>query len=187
MWRKICFYRCHYDTCYEKSRELNLTTFSPSKRFKSTYCPYNLNFKIFKDIPSDSFPCANYLEHIHNHPMEALQNFSFKPISDNVAASIKQLFQGSMTPSMAYNEFLKQLRGNAINELDFHIKKADRSVSPRHRNFNTLSKKYCEEEFRGKNREKMFHQLEEQINGYRYMKPDFKIVYQLFDPDMSVV
>ena len=31
----------------------------------------------------------------------------------------------------------------------------------------------------------MFHQLEEQINGYRNMNPDCKIVYQLFDPDMS--
>ena len=32
---------------------------------------------------------------------------------------------------------------------------------------------------------KMFHQLEEQINGYRNMNPDCKVVYQLFDPDMS--
>lgn len=34
---------------------------------------------------------------------------------------------------------------------------------------------------------KMFHQLEEQINGYRNMNPDCKIVYQLFDPDKSDV
>ena len=32
---------------------------------------------------------------------------------------------------------------------------------------------------------KIFNQLEEQINGYTNVNPDCKIVYQLFDPDMS--
>ena len=67
--------------------------------------------------------------------MKALQSFSFKSISDNVAASVKQLFQRSMIPSVAYYEFLQQLRGNAINELDFHIKKDDRSICPGRRDF----------------------------------------------------
>lgn len=31
----------------------------------------------------------------------------------------------------------------------------------------------------------MFNQLEKQINGYKNMNPGCKIVYQLFDPDMS--
>ena len=114
-----------------------------------------------------------------------MQSFSSKLISDNVAASTKQLFQRSMTPSMACYEFLQQLTANAINELDFHIKKANRSICPRHRDFNTLYKNYCEEEFGGKNGGKMLDQLEEQINGYRNTNPDCKIVYQLFDPDMS--
>ena len=108
MWKEISlhselFYRCHHHTCYEKICELNLATFKPSKRFKNTHCAFNLNFKIFKDIPI-------YLEHIHNQPIKVLQSFSFKSISDNVAASIKQLFQRSMTPSVAYYEFLQQLR-----------------------------------------------------------------------------
>ena len=106
---------------HQKTRKLNLTAFKPSKRFKNTYCPFNSNFKIFKGIPSDNFSCTIYLENILNHPIKALQSFSFKLMSDNVAASIKQLFQGSMTPSMAYYEFLQQLRANTINELDFHI------------------------------------------------------------------
>ena len=73
-----CFYRCHYDTRSEKTRKLHLTTFKPSRLFKNTHCPFNLNFKIFKDIPSDNFPCTIHLEHIHNHPVKALQSFSFK-------------------------------------------------------------------------------------------------------------
>ena len=109
-----------------------------------------MNFKIFKDIPSDNFPSTIYLEHIHNHLIKAFQSFSFKSISDNVAASIKQLFQRSMTPSLAYYEFLQQLRANAINELDIHIKKADRSICPKRGDLNTLYKKYCQEEFGGK-------------------------------------
>ena len=63
-----CFYRRHHDTRYEKTRELNLTKFKPSKRFKNAHCPFNLNSKIFKDIPSDNFSCTIYLEHTHNHP-----------------------------------------------------------------------------------------------------------------------
>ena len=43
-----------------------------------------------------------------------------------------------MTPSMAYYEFLQQLRANSMNEPDFHIKNADRSICPRLRDFNTL-------------------------------------------------
>ena len=69
--------------------------------------------------------------------------------------------------------------------LDFHIKKADRSICPRHRNFNTLYKKYYEEEFGVENGKIMFNHLEEKINGYKDMNPDYKIVYQLFDPDIS--
>ena len=81
--------------------------------------------------------------------------------------------------------FLQQLRANAINELDLHMKKADRSICLRRIDFNTLYKKYCEEEFGGENGGKMFDQLEEQINGYTNMYPDCKIVYKLFDPNMS--
>ena len=133
-----CFDRCHHDTRYEKTRKLNLTKFKPNKRFKNTQCPFNLNFKIFKDILSDNYPCAIYFEHILNHPIKALHSFRFKLISDNVAASIRQLFQRSMTPSMAYYEFLQQLRANSMNELDFHIKNADRSICPRRGDFNTV-------------------------------------------------
>ena len=46
-----------------------------------------------------------------------------------------------MTPSVAYYEFLQQLRANAINELDFAIKKADRSICPRRREFKLYKKK----------------------------------------------
>ena len=53
--------------------------------------------------------------------------------------------------------------------------------------FNTLYKKYCEEEFGGKNGKNVIDQLEEQINGYKNVNPDCKIVYHLFDPDMSDV
>ena len=52
-----------------------------------------------------------------------------------------------MTPSMAYYEFLQQFRANAINEPDFHIKKADHSI------------------------------LKSKLMAYRIMNSDCKIVY----------
>ena len=56
-----------------------------------------------------------------------MQNLSFKSIPDLVASSIRQLFEKNMTPSMAYCEYVQQLRTEVSSELGFHMKKAGRS------------------------------------------------------------
>ena len=133
-----------------------MNSLKPNKRCKNTHCPFNLSVKTFKEIPSNEFPCIIYMEHAHNHPIKALQSFSFKSIPDTLASSIRQLFEKNMTPSMAYYEYLQQLRIEVSSELEFHMKKADRSFCLRRRDFNSLYKRYCEEEFEGKNDSKMF-------------------------------
>ena len=47
------YYRCQHDTSFEKtSREsLNVLKQRPCKRFKNTYCPFQLIFKVRK-VPS---------------------------------------------------------------------------------------------------------------------------------------
>ena len=95
------FYRRHHDTRYEKTRISSLNLQKPNKRYKNTHCPFNLSVKIFKEIPSDEFPCIIYIEYAHNNPIKALQSLSFKSIPDLVASSIRQLFEKNMTPSMA--------------------------------------------------------------------------------------
>ena len=65
------------------------------------------------------------------------------------------------------------------------MKKADHSFCPRRRDFNSLYKKYCEEEFGRKNGNKMFHQLERKISEYKENHPNCKLSHQLFDPERS--
>ena len=179
------FYRCHHDTRYEKTRLSNLSSLKPNKRFKNTHCPFNMSVKIFKDYQSLIYPCVIYIEHDHNHPVNALQSLSFKSIADSVASSVRQLFERNMTPSMAYYEYLQRLRQEAENELEFHIKKADRSICPRRRDFNSLYKIYCQEEFGGKNGETMFVELEKKIQEYKETHPECSLKYNLIDQATS--
>ena len=87
---------------------------------------------------------------------------------------------------MAYYEYVRELRTEVSSELEFHMKKADRSFYPRRRDFNSLHKRYCEEEFGGINGNKMFDQLEGKINEYKEKHPSYKLSYQLLlDPERS--
>ena len=102
-----------------------------------------------------------------------------------MAFSIRQLLEKNMTPSMVYYEYVQQLRTEVSSELEFHMKKADRSFCPRCRGFNSLYKRYCEEEFGGENGNKMFDHLVGKISEYKEKHPSCKLSYQLFDPERS--
>ena len=86
---------------------------------------------------------------------------------------------------MVYYEYVQQLRTEVSSELEFHMKKADRSFCPRCRGFNSLYKRYCEEEFGGENGNKMFDHLVGKISEYKEKHPSCKLSYQLFDPERS--
>ena len=86
---------------------------------------------------------------------------------------------------MAYYEYVQQLRTEVSSEFEFHMKKVDRLFYARRRDFNSLYKKYCDEEFGGKTRNKMFDQLEGKISEYKEKHPSCKLSYQLFDPQRS--
>ena len=95
--------------------------------------------------------------------------------------SIRKLFEDNLTPSLAYFDYIQQLRKESKDELDFHEKKADRSFCPRRRDFNYLYKKFCNEKFGSKNGEKMFLELERKINTFQEDHADSKVSYQPFD------
>ena len=179
------FYRCHHNTRYEKTRDVNILTQKPNKRFKNTNCPFSMNIKLLSNSRNENYPCVVYIEHFHNHPIQALESFSFKAISQDVSEVVSQLFEKQMTPSMAYNEYLGQLRQSCIDELDFHCRKADRSICPRRRDFNVLYRKYCEKHFGGKNGENMFNEMENKIDEYKQNHSGSKINYQLYNENES--
>ena len=129
------------------------------KRYKNTHCLFDLSVKVFKEIPSDKLPCITYIEHAHNHPMKLLQNLSFKSIPDLVISSIRQLLEKNMTPSMAYYEYVQQLRTEVSSDLEFHMKKADCPICPRRRDINSLYKEIMRKNLEGKTETKCLTSL----------------------------
>ena len=46
-------------------------------------------------------------------------------LSTEIKMEIQALFSSGLTPSQAYNEFLRNLQSNSEDELNFHLKKAE--------------------------------------------------------------
>ena len=177
-------YRCHHDTRYEGTREVNnLLTQKPFKRFRNTNCPFQMTFKVLKDINTVGLNCNVFIEHNHNHAVSSLEARSFRMLSDEIKMEIETLFSSGFTPSQAYNEFLKNLQSNSDNELQFHLNKADRSKCPRRRDFNSLYIKYCHQIFGGRNGVEMFDKLEERIRYFLECNEGAKISYQLYNKE----
>ena len=178
------FYRCHHDTRYEKTRDIiAIKTTNPLKRVKNTYCPMSMTFKITKEEFADEYPCQITIEHTHNHPTKSLEVFSYKTLTEEVIGKVDSLFESGCTPSSAYREYLCVLRKICRDELEFHLKKADRSITPRRRDFNYLYKKYCLACFGGKDSAEMFEMLASKIEEFTQKEPDTRINYQVYNTE----
>ena len=134
------------------------------------------------DKNTTEYPCHIYIEHSHNHPIHALEAISFTSISPDVVSKVMSYFEQQLPPSLAYYEFIRNLRENSESELDFHLDKANRSKCPRRRDFNALYRKFCIEHFGGKNGNTMFECMEEKLSEFREKHVGTVIDYQLFDP-----
>ena len=98
---------------------------------------------------------------------------------------IDKVFPSGLTPSQVYNEFLRNLQSNSEDELNFHLKKADRSKCPIRRDFNLLHIKYCYKKFGSRNGAEMFDKIEERINEFMECNEGVKILYQLYNKDRN--
>ena len=137
----VVYYRCQHNTKNPKTADVQtLMKEKPFKRLKNTNCPFSLSVKIHKNF--ERFPCTLEIEWAHNHPVNALQAWSFKDIADVTAEKIRSLFDDNFTPGMAYREFLKEIKSNCSSELDYHMITADRSKVPRRNDFNNLYTDY---------------------------------------------
>ena len=76
------------------------------------------------------------------------------------------MFEQGETPSTARQQFFKELKSVCKDEIEFHMKKADRSVTPRQRDFRHIYEQYGKQKFGGKNGE-MFEKLAEMIEQYK--------------------
>ena len=159
-------YRCHHDTQHKGAKEIDtVLDKNPFKRFQNSNCPFQIIFKVLKDNVN-TLSCYVFIKHCHNHAVNSLEALSFKMLSTEIKIEIQTLFSSGLTPSQAYNEFLRNLQSNSEDELNFHLKKADRSKCPRRKDFNSLHIKYCHEKFGGRNSVEMFDKLQERINEF---------------------
>ena len=87
-------------------------TSKDEKSFKETKknCPFTLSAKILKEPPSNHYPCYIEIRWNHNYPINSLQSWSFKDISQDSVESIEKLFMNGMTLGNAYQEFTSKLR-----------------------------------------------------------------------------
>ena len=93
---------------------------------------------------------------------------------------MNKLYESGHTPSTARQQYLKELRATCSDELTYHKKKADRSVTPRKRDFNHLYSKFGEEKFRGKG-PLMFEKFEEKLEDYKKSHPGATVNHQLYE------
>ena len=119
------------------------------KRFRNTNCSFQITFKVLRNN-ENYFSCYVFFEHCHYDAVNSRKTLSFKMFSIEIKIEIEALFSRGIAPSRAFNEFLRNLQSNSEDELNFHLRKDDRSKCPRRRDFNSSYIKCCQAEFRGK-------------------------------------
>ena len=153
------YYRCHHNTLRwspSKDPQQKLKV-SPSARVKNTNCPFQMIVK--NDVKGQ---CYVDVEWDHNHSVETPEASNFQDLSSECIEKVNKLCESGHTPSTARQQHLKELRATCSDELTYHKKKADLSVTPRKRDFNHLYSKFGEEKFGGKG-PLMFEKLEEKL------------------------
>ena len=173
------YYRCQHDTRRwspskdpQRKQKLN-----PAARVKNTNCPFQMAVKI--DAQNN---CVIDIEWEHNHSLCTLESSNFKELSIASIEEIKKLYEAGETPSTARQIFLKKFRSSCSDDLDYHVKKADRSVVPRRRDFCYICQQYGKERFGGKNGE-MLDKLSAKLDEFHEANPDASVEYQQYGGD----
>ena len=61
----------------------------------------------------NTFSCNVCIETCHNHAFNSLEALSFDMFSTDIKMEIEAIFSFRLTPSQAYNEFLRNLQSNS--------------------------------------------------------------------------
>lgn len=170
------YYRCQHDTrgwspSKDPQRKLK---WNPNARVKNTNCPFQMVVKI-----DQQNNCVIDIDWEHNHAVRTLESSNFKELTVESIEEIKKLHEAGEIPSTARQIFLKKFRSNWSNDLDFHVKKADRSTVPRRRDFCYIYHQYAKERFGGKNGE-MLEKLSAKFDEFQETNPDASVDYQIY-------
>jgi hypothetical protein len=170
------YYRCHHNTrkwSPSKDPQRKLKT-NPTARVKNTNCPFQMVVKI-----NTSQVCTIDIDWEHNHSISSLESSNYKDLSPECIEKVNKLYEAGHTSSSARHQFMKDLRASCDDEVTFHMKKADRSIMPRRRDFGHLYRKFTKENFGG-HQEEMFVKLAEKLSEYQQSNPEATIDFQLY-------
>ena len=153
------YYRCQHNTrvCRPTKDPQRGFKVDPTARVKNTNCPFQLVIKI-----DSCNVCSIDLAWEHNHSTDNLEASNFTDLCTEVIEKIKKLYSAGHTPSTARQQYLEDLRVIFKDDMEFHVKKADRSTTPRRRDFRYIYEQFGKETFGGKH-DGMFHKLVETV------------------------
>ena len=135
------YYRCHHNTrnwSPSKDPQRKLKT-NPTARVKNTNCPFQMVIK----INTDKLGIID-IDWEHNHSISTLETSNYNDMSPECLEKVNRLYEAGHTPCSARHQFMKDLRITYPDDMTFHKKKANRSVTPRRRDFNYLYSKFTE-------------------------------------------
>ena len=170
------YYRCQHNSrnrspTKDPQRKLK---YNPTARVKNANCPFQLAVKI-----DTSNICHIDIDWQHNHSITNLESSNFKDLSDDCMLKVKRLYAAGYTSAGARQQFMKELKASCINDIDIHLIKADRSITPRTRENHYIYGQYNKEKFGGENVE-MFEALAEKLGEYKKEHPEALTDYQLY-------
>ncbi|CAB4029529.1 Hypothetical predicted protein [Paramuricea clavata] len=84
-----------------------------------------------KKIVDEDYNSGIDVEWNHNHSIDSLHSLSFKDIPMNVTKTNTQMYASGLLPGAAHREFLRQLRSECQDDLEYHKRLSDRSEAPR--------------------------------------------------------
>ena len=182
----IKYFRCQHYTRYESTKcPGDILATKPNKRFKNTNCPFSLVVRIGKNAQSADFYSTINIEWNHNHAVEALHSLTFKDIPTPVVDKILDMFDNGLLPAAAYQEFLRQLRSECGDDLEYHKRLSDRSQAPRRKDFNDIYTSFKKERFGAASLADMFCALEERVKSLQEKDDDYTVQFQKFDEEIN--
>ena len=81
---------------------------------------------------------------------------------------------------LGHYEFMHELRVTYIDDLEFDMNRAHRSICKRRSDFNTLYRQYCCDQFGDKNGKEMLDKMEEKLKELNMNDRGPKLDHQLF-------
>ena len=178
----VKYFRCHHNTRHEGTKcPSEILASHPNKRFKNTNCPFSLVVRIGKNTDSHDYSSVIDIEWNHNHSVESLHSLSFKDIPASVTDSIKEMYISGLLPGAAHREFLRQLRSECKDDLEYHRRLSDRSQAPRRKDFSDIYTEFKKERFGTGSMSEMFSALEGRIKYLQEKDKEYTIKFQKFD------